>query len=224
LLNDLFKKNEYSYKSLVPIARAQNDQSVFWVAKNSKYKTMQDVIDFAKQNPDRLSFGMVGSQGIDMVVIEQWAQLTDVRVIPVPLANGSEMMAALVGGHIDICHEEPGAAMAMFEAGEIRPLLVMTEDRLDRFPDTPTAREMGADVTVGNWRGVFVKEGTPHEIVTKLQDTFKEGLQDPRYKEFEREQLLDLREGYLSSEDFRVFIDEQYVLFENILKNIGLIK
>lgn len=224
ILSDLFKKSEYTRKNLIPVIRAQMDQSVFWVAKDSQFKTMQDVMDFAKANPGKLKFGQVHAAAIDAVIIASWADLAGVEVTQVPFDSGSDLMAGLIGGHVDIAHEEPGSAIAMFEGGMIRPVLVMTEERLERFPDIPTAREMGLDLTLGNWRGLFVKEGTPQEIVTKLHDAFYKGLNDESYKKVSHDTLLDLRPGYLNSADFSKFIEEQYVVFEKILKNLKLIQ
>lgn len=221
VINDAFKKVEYTKEDLIPVLRAQMDQSVFWVPADSKFKTMQDVLDYAKANPGKLNFGMVNAAGVDEVVISQFSALAGIEVTCIPFKSGSESMAALTGGHVDIAHEEPGSAMAMFESGKIRPICVLTEERLPPFPDIPTARELGVDITLGNWRGLFVKKGTPQEIVIKLQDAFKEAMNDEAYKKFEHDALLDMRPGYLSSEDFSKFLDSEAKIYTEILRNLG---
>ncbi len=224
IINDSLKKSEYTRANLIPVLRLQMDQSMFWVPADSKFQTMQDVIDYAKANPGKLNFGMVNAAGIDEVVIRQFASLAGIEVNCIPFASGSESMAELVGGHVDIAHEEPSAAMSTFEGGKIRPILALTEERLDKFPDTPTALEMGYDETLGNWRGLFVKEGTPQEIVTMLQDAFKDAMNDEAYKKFEQDSLLDMRPGYASSEDFKKFVEDQFTIYNTILTNLGYAK
>ncbi len=223
ILSDLFKKSEYTRKNLIPVIRAQMDQAVFWVSKDSKFQTMKDVVDFAKANPGKLNFGQVHAAAIDAVIIANWANAADVEVTQVPFDSGSDLMAGLIGGHVDIAHEEPGSAIGMYDAGLIRPVLVMTEERLARL-DAPTAREMGWDLTLGNWRGLFVKEGTPAPIVTKLHDTVKAALEDEAYKKIAHDTLLDLRPGYQNSADFKAFIEDQFVVFQDILSGLGMIE
>ena len=222
-INDVMRKTDFTRDDLIPVMRAQMDQSMFWVASNSRFQTMQEVIDFARANPGRLMFGMVGAAGIDEVVIRHWADLQGVEVTPVPLASGSESLANLVGGHVDIIHEEPGPAIGFFQSGDIRPLLVLTEQRLAAFPDVPTARELGADITIGNWRGLFVRRDTPADRVEILQNAFRQGMDDDRYKRMANESLLDLRPGYASSEDFKVFLAEQHAIYYEILDGLGLV-
>ena len=95
---------------------------------------------------------------------------------------------------------------------------------IEKFPNVPTAREIGLDITTANWRGLFAKKGTPPEVLKKLHDAFKEGMNDPEYKKIEAASLLNLRPGYLNSEDFSAFIEEQYSISEKIFKDIGLLK
>lgn len=221
ILNDCMGKIEYTRKDLVPVCRVQMDQSILWVRSDSPFETMEDLVDYAKDNPGKLNFSGSQAAGIDEVVCCSLFNAAEISCNYIPYESGSESMAALLGGHVDVAHEEPAAAMAQYQAGEIRPIVVCTEERLDAFPDTPTARELGYDVTLGNWRGIFVKAGTDPEIVQKLQNAIVTAMESEAYKQFAAKSLLDLRPGYADTEAFTAFLDEQYDIYHKILEDLG---
>lgn len=224
VITDAFKRCEFTHDDFVPIARVQHDQSMFWVRKDSPYKTIQDVIADAKANPGKVKFGITSPAGFDEVLVSKFAKEAGIKVTIVPFNAGSETSAALLGGHVDIMHEEPGPAISLYESKMIRPLVVMTDERLPAFPDVPTAKELGYDVTLGIWRGFFVKKGTPPEIVKYLEEAVKKASQDPVYKAVERQQMLDQRPGFLGSEDTAKFVEQEYGIYSEILRDLGYIK
>jgi tripartite-type tricarboxylate transporter receptor subunit TctC len=123
-----------------------------------------------------------------------------------------------VGGHIDLLHEEPGVIISLIDAGTIVPIIAFTEERLKRFPNVPTGRELGVDITFGRWRGLAVKKGTPKERIKILHDGFKKAMDSDVYKTITHSQLLDLRPGYLSPDDFTHFWIEQDKIYSEIIK------
>jgi len=136
----------------------------------------------------------------------------------VPYESASEAKAALVGGHIDLLHEEPGVIISLIDAGTTFPIIVFTEERLKRFPNVPTGRELGIDITMGRWRGLAAKKGTPKEAIKILHDGFKKAMDSDVYKTITHSQLLDLRQGYLSSEDFTKFWAIEDRIYSEILR------
>ena len=223
ILNDCMQRIEYTRKDLIPVCRVQMDQSVFWVRTDSQFETMEDIIAYAKENPGRLNFGGSQAAGIDEVIVRSLFQAAEIEANYVPFDSGSESLAALLGGHVDVMHEEPASAVAQYESGEIRPILVFTEERLDAYPDVPTARELGYDITLGNWRGIFVKAGTDPEIVETLRNAIITAMDSDAYKEYATASLLDLRPGFADTEEFTQFLDDQYDIYYSVLKSLGYV-
>jgi len=207
------------YKEFEGIIMCQQDQSMFFVSKEKgKFKTIQEVIQFAKSNPGKIKIAGTGAAGFDEVLVKQFCKKAGVDLTYVPYESASEAKAALVGGHIDLLHEEPGVIISLIDAGTTFPIIVFTEERLKRFPNVPTGRELGTDITMGRWRGLAVKKGTPKEAIKILHDGFKKAMDSDVYKTITHSQLLDLRPGYLSSEDFTKFWAIEDRIYSEILR------
>jgi len=207
------------YKEFEGIIMCQQDQSMFFVNKEKgRFKTIQEVIQFAKTNPGKIKLGGTGAAGFDEVLVKQFNKRIGVEIVYVPYESASEAKAALVGGHIDVLHEEPGVIISLIDAGTILPIVVFTEERLKRFQNVPTGKEIGADITLGRWRGLGAKKGTPRDRIKTLHDGFKKAMESDVYKTITHSQLLDLRPGYLGSEEFTRFWAEEEKVYSEILK------
>lgn len=224
IINDAMKRVEITHKDFIPLARVQHDQSIFWVKADSQFKTLKDVIDYAKKNPGKVRMAISQSGGYDEVLASVFKKAAGVDIKLIPYNAGSEAIAAVLGGHVELLHEEAGSAISLYEAKKIRPLVVMTEKRLPALPDVPTAKELGYDITMGIWRGLFVKKDTPPEIVKKLEEAVKKAIEDPVYKVVEKQVMLDQRPGYLGSKEFAEFLQKEFDLYSSVLKELGYIK
>lgn len=207
------------FKEFEGVIMCQMDQSMFHVSKEKgKFKTIQEVIQYAKANPGKLKIGGTGAAGFDEVLVKQFNKKAGVEITYVPYESASEAKAALVGGHLDLLHEEPGVIISLIDAGTVVPLIAFTEERLKRFPNVPTGKELGVDITMGRWRGLAVKKGTPKEVIKILHDGFKKAMENDVYKTITHSQLLDLRPGYLNSEDFTKFWATEEKIYSEIIK------
>ena len=95
--------------------------------------------------------------------------------------------------------------MPLIESGKLRPLVVFMEKRLDKWPNVPTAKELGYDITMARWRGLAVKQGTSPEIVNWLADVLKKATADPAYSEIATKSLLTIRPGWKGPEEYGKF-------------------
>ena len=207
------------YKEFEGVIMCQQDQSMFFVSKDKgKFKTIQEVIQFAKSNPGKIKIAGTGAAGFDEVLVKQFNRRAGIELTYVPYESASEAKAALVGGHIDLLHEEPGVIISLIDAGTVVPVIVFTAERLKRFANAPTAKELGIDITMGRWRGLAVKKGTSKEIIKVLHDGFRKAMDSEVYKTITHSQLLDLRPGYLNAEDFTKFWAVEDKLYSEILK------
>ena len=224
VVTDAFKRSKYSRKDFTPIARVQQDQSMLWVKSDSRFKSIQDVVDDAKKNPGKQNWGITQPAGFDEVLVSKFAMEAGFEMTTVPFNKAPATHAALLGGHVDVIHEEPGAIISLYEAGKVRPLVVMSEKRLPKFKDVPTTVELGYDVTIGLWRAFFFKKGVDQDKVEYMEAAVKKAMTHSVYQAVAEKRLLDQREGFLGSEEFTVFLDEQADLYQNILRQLGHIK
>ncbi len=223
LINTIFGRENYK-EEFSPLCNVQQDLSMFYVRAESKFKTLQDVIKYAKENPGKLQFTGTTAASPDEVIIMLFAKKAGIKVKYIPFDAAPETHAAVLGGHIDVLHEEPGVIMSLIEAKKLRPLVIFTEKRVEKFPDVPTGRELGYDITMGRWRGLCVKKGTPQEIINYLADVFKKAANHSSYKAIAHASLLDLREGWKGPEEYGKFWDEEYVRYKEIFDELGYLK
>jgi tripartite-type tricarboxylate transporter receptor subunit TctC len=191
-------------------------------AEKSPFKTIDELVAYARQNPGKLTLGGTGSASFDEVMAVMLLKAMGIEMQYVPYESAGRMQAALLGGHIDALLDEFGPLDSYLASGSMRPLVVLSENRVGKFPELPCTVEKGWNCTIGIWRGVLVKKGTPPEIVKVLHDAFKEASNDPDYKKLASESYLDLRPGYLNSQDFGKFLANEVADFKKAMEELGL--
>jgi putative tricarboxylic transport membrane protein len=184
------------------------------------------VIKYAKENPGKLQFTGTTPQSPDEIIIMLFAKKAGIKIKYIPFDKAPETHAAVLGGHIEVLHEEPGVIMSLIEAKKLRPLIVFTEKRLptDWGKVVPTARELGYDITMGRWRGLAVKKGTSPEIVNWLASVLKKAANDPAYTKIAHKSLLDLRPGWKGPAEYGKFWEEEFKNYKEILDDLGYTK
>lgn len=236
-INDVLKRAEFHGKPLtihdfVPIIRCQYDTATIQVSseksqsKGTPFKDIQDLVSYAKENPGKVTIGGTGSAGFDEVVVATFLKEAGIKAKYIPFDSAGKMHAQVLGGHIDAMFEEFGSTIALLEKGDIKVLVVFKEDRVQdkRFADIPVAPELGWDVTMGRWRGIGAKAGTPPERIEYLHQIFKKAMDHPIYKSMEKTRLLDLRPGYMGPKELTQMIKKEKETFAAVLKELGYVK
>ena len=152
-----------------------NVQSYIYVVQaSSSYKTIKDLITYAKANPDKLTFGNSGALS---VVDLEWRSLeakAGMKTRIVPYDGGGAVIVGLLGGHIQVAILPAAVCLPHIKAGKLRPLAVQGPKRYAGMPNVPSLVEEGYDTDIeGVWMGVVAPKGTPRPIVDKLAAGFK---------------------------------------------------
>jgi putative tricarboxylic transport membrane protein len=236
-INDVLGRAKYEGEPLgiedfEPIIRCQYDTATIQVSssksksKGSAFKDIEEFIDYAKANPGEVSIGGTGSAGFDEVVVNMFMQEAGIECNYIPYDSAGKMHAQVLGGHIDAMFEEFGSTVSLLEQGSLKALVVFKEDRVEKeaFNDVPAAPELGYDVTMGRWRGIGCKAGTPPERIEYLHQIFKEAMKSGTYKAMEKSRLLDLRPGYMGPKELKKAIKKEKEVFAKVLKELGYVK
>ncbi len=162
----------YQTEDVIPAYIFHYTPDAIVVRADSPYQTLQDLIDFANENPGALTFGGSGTNSANHLAAVRFGQMADVQVTYVPFGGSAPAMAAVLGGQI-------GAGMTYTTQGvrageQVRVLAIATEERLDIFPDVPTFTELGFDYVAGAYRGVTVPRDTPDAVRQQLSDIIAE--------------------------------------------------
>jgi tripartite-type tricarboxylate transporter receptor subunit TctC len=136
-----------------------------------------------------------------------------------PFDKPGERVAAFLGGHVDLMVEEPSDMKQYIQEGKMKPLVQLTDQRTAAFPNVPTAKELGADVTLGVWRGIAVRRGTDEATRAFLEAVIGRAVADADFvNDYVRQRNLDIRPGFLAGKDFDRSVNEEYKAVVNILK------
>jgi len=211
--------NTHGLEDFSPIARFQNDTYALWVKKD-EFSSIEEFVEYAKENPGKLTVGGTGSLGMDEMTVFMLGEAADINLNFVPMEGAGEMHAGVLGGHIKAMVDEFGPTQALADDGSIIPLVVFSEERIEDFPDVPTTVELGWDLTDGNERGFYIKSDADPEIKKILEDAMKQAYETKDYKEYEENNYLHLRDGWLGSEEFEARTEELIEKYKVIMDKL----
>ncbi len=224
LINTALGRENYS-EEFAPLVQVQQDISIFYVnPENKNFQTVQELIAYAKANPGKVQFTGTTPTSPDEIIIMRFAKAAGIDIKYVPYDKAPQTHAAVLGGHLDVLHEEPGVILPLIEAGKLKPIIVFNDKRLSKFPDVPCSVELGIDITTGRWRGLAVKKGTPQPIIDYLAAELKKAYEDPMFTSYQATSLLDQRPGWKDPAEFGKFWDEEYKAYKDILTTLGYVK
>ena len=180
-----------SYDPLVdfdPITNAFFGQQIIILNKNVPVNTFAELVDYSKQNPDKLNFASMGLGGDSHLLIEWLKYTTGAKIAHVPFKGFPEAMTSFSGNNVQIIAllvGNPDLARQVVD-GEVKGLLLPGSKRSQLVPDVPTFAEAGLrtkDTTFMPWFGLFAPKGTPVEIVNKLNAEFNAIMDMPDFRQ-----------------------------------------
>lgn len=154
-------------------------------------KNFSDLKKYVAAHPFEVSVGMLTSIGVDGMCFEIATEGLDLNVVQ--YGGGSEVNADLAGGHCDLAVGGYDDMKGLIESGDIVPLLVFCEHRLNIFPDCECTADVGIDSYAGPWRGIFAKAGTPRGAINTLVAAIEECRNDATWKSFLHNAAYDER-------------------------------
>jgi tripartite-type tricarboxylate transporter receptor subunit TctC len=170
----------FDYKAFMPVARVQLETPILFVRGDSRWKSMQDVVNYARANPGKLTVGNSGFGSHTHLSAIWLFRAANAQITDVPFA-AAQVVPSFLGGHVDTVVQLPGALAGHVSAGTVRALVALSAKRDPSFPDVPTAKEAGLSAVAELWRGIVVPNGTPRRIVAKLEDIVRQTVQDPEF-------------------------------------------
>jgi tripartite-type tricarboxylate transporter receptor subunit TctC len=192
---------------LAPVAGVVRFPNVMTVGASFPAKTIPEFIAYAKANPGKVNHGSSGNGTTQHLAGELFKTMTGVDLVHVPYKGGSQAIAALLGGQVQVLFEALPPSMPQIKSGQIRALGVTTARRSEALPDLAAVGEFVLGYEASGWNGVCAPKGTPVEIIEKLNKQVNACLADPQVKA----RLADLGATTLggSSPDFGKLIAQE---------------
>jgi tripartite-type tricarboxylate transporter receptor subunit TctC len=206
-------------KDFVPIYGLTETPMVLVTQSTKPYKSLKELVAYAKDNPGQITYGSVGLGSTLHLVSMMLEQAGDIQMLHVPYKGSAPALNDLLGGQIDILFDYLPTSSPHIEAGTLRALAVSSSKRVPGY-DIPTASEEGlAGVVLSPWYGIFAPKGTPAEVVEKLSTSFAQAAKTPavvQYNHVAGAVPLDL--GPI---EFAKFIDAEIAKWKDLIEKSG---
>ncbi|WP_106419244.1 tripartite tricarboxylate transporter substrate binding protein [Salinicola tamaricis] len=217
-LKGVFSLDDFSW-----IASTQVDPNLIWTAEDSPYRNLNDLIAAAKRSDKKISVGGFGSIGsTQYIALSMLERAAGVEFEWVAFNATPDIVAAVLGGHIDVGMSNLSGAQSYFDAGRLHGLGVLAADRLDALPDVATFEEQGYQVN-NDWvqvRGVFGPAGIPEETQQQIADAFHRAMKDKNYQQYARNSgVID---SWMGPEAYKKFIYSMSDTAEVALEKAGV--
>ena len=211
-----------SYKDFTPIANLAFDELVLMVGAKSKYKSVREIIDFARANPKKVTVGGTQLGGSDSICAHMIEKAADIKFNFIVFNGGGEVNAALLGGHVDIAFGNPCEALELYKAGKVNLLGVFAGKRMAAAPDIPTMKEQGLDTILQAHRGLCAPAGIPADARKVLEDALFKYTKTDIYRKYAADNMLT--EAWLDGVAYGKALDEWSAKYTSILREMGLAK
>ncbi|MCX7780417.1 MAG: tripartite tricarboxylate transporter substrate binding protein [Negativicutes bacterium] len=218
------QKVEYDpFRDLTPVARLSIHTVAVLVPENSQFKSVKDVIDWAKKENKPVTASVSVKAGAVDLVMRGIGKAANINVTPIPHAGGAQSITSLVGGQMMIGGGHPAEVISQIKANRVRAIGIATPERDPAMPDVPTLREQGINFhTWGSVKGVAAPKGTPKEIVDYYADVLKKVAEDPDFKKAMADMYQPIM--YQGPEEFGKFMHQASDDYAKLVKELGLDK
>ncbi|HTM73998.1 MAG TPA: tripartite tricarboxylate transporter substrate-binding protein [Pseudolabrys sp.] len=208
-----------SEKDLAPVLLIGTAPYMITTAKAKPYKTLDDVIAFAKENPGKVSYGSVGSGSVGHLAMALLSQRAGVKLTHVPYRGGGPAMNDAVAGHVDLLIGSTALSMPQVDAGTIRAIVQTGKERNPFIAQVPTVAEGGfPGFEAHAWWGIFAPAGTPKPIVERFSNEMAATLREERIaKQLVETQQVTLALG--GPEAMRAFVSNQMQTWGKVVKD-----
>lgn len=221
LLPYIFKKLPFDYAhGLQPVAAFIFAPMALVVNADSPYKTLDDLLARAKQEPGKVSFGSGGPGTTPHFAAEGLALATGVKFMHVPFKGAAEATQAVLSHVIDFQFASSTGVMGPVQGGQLRILAISGDKRLSVLPNVPTFAQAGVKgFGVVNWTGLWAPSGTPPDVLGRLQHEIAVAMASPDMQAYATKMGADPHE--VDATQFAQILHESNIMWGNVAKSIG---
>lgn len=222
IAESLYTKLPYSLeRDFVPVTVVAFVPNVVVVHPKHDFKTVQDLIAYAKANPNKLNYGSAGNGTTHHLSVELFKTMTGAQLTHVPYKGAGPLTPALLSGEVDLAFDGMGTSAPHIKAGKLRPLAVTTTTRSPLIPNTPTMQEAGiAGYEVTTWYALWAIRGTPQPAIDRMYAETVKALQLPDMKDIWATQGATA--GGMPPAEFEKFMKSEIAKWGKVVKDAGI--
>jgi tripartite-type tricarboxylate transporter receptor subunit TctC len=196
---------------------AVEDSPYILVHRDSPFKTVNDLVDYAKANPGRLTMGNSGAGGGNHLAALQFSIATGIDVNHIPFGGGSQSAQATLAREVDCSMNVPAEGLASVDSGDLRILAIIGDKKMAAYPNVPTTVEMGLNVINKQTRGAVILKTVPDGIARRFEDIFKQICADPEFQTSLRN--LSMNPLYADGATYDKMIADENELYKKIIQD-----
>jgi tripartite-type tricarboxylate transporter receptor subunit TctC len=222
IAESLYTKLPYSLeRDFAPVTILASVPNVVVLHPKRDFKSLQEMIAFAKANPGTLNYGSAGSGTSHHMIGELFKQTTGVDLTHVPYKGAGPLMQDLLAGQVDMAFDGMGTSANQIKAGKLRPLAVTSATRNPVIPEVPTMKEAGVDFAISlTWYALFAIKGTPQPIIDRMYADTVKVLQMPDVQKIWASQGADA--GGQPPAEFAAFVRSEIEKWAKVTKTAGI--
>ena len=221
-LTDQFVMNEipYTEKSFVPLGVGSFDCNFLVISPKLGIDNWNDFLQYVKDHPGEVTIGMGGGWNVHDFFRLKLEKALGVKFARVAYDGGAPALTAVMNGDIDCASNSISEALAAMEEGKVIAICSSAPERVDVAPDVPTLKELGVDMTHGQWRCITCPEGTPQEIQDYLSEVLAKVFSDPEFvAESEQAGLAPVNYTGQAAKDY---VSADFKVLQDLVKELGI--
>lgn len=209
---------DYSLDDVEFIGMMSRSLQLLVACKGAPFSDFDSFMSYASTKEPQV--GNSGAGGANHISAEAFAKAAGIKIKAVPYQGSSNARTACVGGHIDAMVASPAEALTQSKAGNMTPIFIMEDKRIDLFPNTPTAVEKGIDFTWSSWKGLIAPKGISPEILTTLRADFAKAVGDNDFQK----KMTDMGEfiEYADADALARMVKKDSATAETVLRDLGM--
>ncbi len=222
IAESVYGKLPYNLESdFIPITVVAYVPQVMVVHPKFPFKTIKELVDYCKANPDKLNFGSPGSGTAHHLAMELFMHVTGTKMVHVPYKGAGPMMQDFLAGTVDLVFDGMGTSATQMKGGKLRGLAIATPKRAEMFPDIPTMDEAGVPgMVVSTWYALWAIKGTPKDVVDRMYQETVKAMNLPDMKNIWASQVAET--GGMPPEQFAAFIHSEIGRWAKVVKDAGV--
>jgi tripartite-type tricarboxylate transporter receptor subunit TctC len=175
-----YRKLNFNFiHDIAPVSSITRQPQVMLTNPSFPAKTIPELIGYAKANPDKINTSSPGVGSISHLAVELFKMMAGVNLVHVPFGGDAPALTALLGGQVDVSVASLPSSIESIRSGKLHGLAVTSAMRAEALPDVPAVGEFVPGYEVSAWYGMGAPNGTPAEIIDKLNKEINAGLADP---------------------------------------------
>jgi tripartite-type tricarboxylate transporter receptor subunit TctC len=204
----------YDYSEWEYVCRGVIDATSIAVSKDSPWKNLEELVEYAKENPGKVTIGHAGTGSFTHLTAVAFARAADIDVRLIP--SGKDRVPDLLAGEVDAISVHPPEILDLYKAGDINMLAISAEDRVESYPEVPLFGEVGYEVDILQFRGIMVPKGTSRDVTKVLEEAFRKASQEEEVLELANNRGFQVAfQGY---DEFNKFVTEQNKMIADLVK------